>query len=269
MLAASLIAAAVLLSLEEGPPSGPAPAVEEDPVPAQVEDDPLLARTDEAIQKLKDMNETIRELREELELPEMCRPWRPSPESRQLSVEENPVFEGRKDRKFCSETGKAGPGEDPTYEGVVTCDTFADLNMHWFASEHLYPMSPDGYRAPYGSGSECDRPVTVEEVTCHLDLNGTDFQPVARIDVVCRGDKFCGKDEADKCCRVVRRNPPTEEQIRWSKPPTKEEEKKWLSDRCDRLEERRETCRPFCTNPAYSEQCAGYWNYFDPECLAL
>lgn len=204
-----------------------------------------------------------------LPLPEDCRPWRPSPESTEIPESEGPIIEGTKQRQFCSKVPAASPGQDPRYSGTVTCDFYSVLNAGHYVDAALFPFvtATDGskYRAPCGGSVNCKEPLKADEVRCTVDVTDCNMQRltvVERVSIACRGDKFCGREQAADCCRIVERKQVHEVE----RPITKADLDEWKHERCEGMAKRRTLCSRYCTRAEYRSECAYYWNAYDVSC---
>lgn len=178
------------------------------------------------------------------ELPEVCKPWKPGPEYHQEKPEEvEPIPGERMDRMICSTNGVDGE-----------CQAFSMVNAHRFEENHLWPMMPgQNYRAPYECSQHCEEPWTSDVVECQEKVSDVDRNIVELVDFTCRGDRVC--QQSEQCCQVKKRSKVF---IKYE-PPSKEQSDQWEKERCERLENRKATCQPFCTSPKYASECAGYW----------
>lgn len=171
-------------------------------------------------------------------LPKVCEPWKSGPEPGQLHVSENPSYEDiglRSDRLVCT-----------AYGDNIECESFGHLNAHWYEFKHLQTQ-------PGGRG-KCSEPSTNDQIECSINVLDQNDNIIETIVIICRGDRFCGVDKADQCCKVKNRGKVFIQAESYSE----EEFQNAEEERCERLDERRKTCEPFCTDPKYSSQCANY-----------
>jgi hypothetical protein len=181
-------------------------------------------------------------------LPKTCEPWKKGPEPRPLKISENPSYADiglRSDRMICAAYGES-----------IECETFGQLNAYLYELKYLRTQP---------GGVNCSEPETNDYIECSINVRDQNQNTIETIILVCRGDRFCGKDKANQCCKVKKRGKVFIQAESYSEEDFQVAEE----ERCDRLDERRKTCEPFCTNSKYSSQCASYWGVVCPNSVAF
>ena len=175
-------------------------------------------------------------------LPEVCKPWIKPPPSRRVRPSELDV--SLKD-------GEKSDGLDCWSNGM--CNYKVYENAYDYASENLFAKTKSGQRAPHGGGVDCEKPLTADWVTCHVNVTNVTFDIVEIVDLTCPGTWMCDKGS---CCRITSRRKTFIPDV----PPSGEEMRKMDEKLRQNRERRRRICRPYCLHSKFKDRCSSYWN---------
>jgi hypothetical protein len=146
--------------------------------------------------------------------------------------------------------GESPDGLDCWSNGM--CDYKVYENAYEYALEYLFAKDKNGTRAPHGGGVDCEKPLTADWVTCHVNVTNVTFDVVEVVDLTCPGTWMCKKGD---CCRVTSRRKTFIPSI----PPSKKDIERVNEEMRQNREKRYQICRKYCFHSKFKDQCSKYW----------